>query len=190
MPWQGSRNSSTKRRQAASAAKEAQMASSNLTDRKDVRELVRQKYGEAALRVLQGQGGACCGGTGEAESTCCGGEDKAKATGVCCSNGEVDPITSDLYSDSEASEIPETALLASLGGGNPPALAQRNEGEIVLDLASGGVIDVLLSARRVGPSGFAYGLDMTDEMLALANKNAAAQGANNVAFLKGHIEDI
>lgn len=165
------------------------MSSNNLTEREDVRELVRQKYGEAALRVLQGQEGSCCGSSDESGSTCCG-EEKPKATGVCCSNGEVDPITSDLYSDTEASEIPEAALLASLGCGNPTALAQLNQGETVLDLGSGGGIDVLLSARRVGPTGFAYGLDMTDEMLELAERNRSEAGTENVKFLKGHIESI
>jgi len=141
-----------------------------LTDRDDVREIVRQKYGAAALTVLQGNGAACCG----ASDSCCGG----------------DVITGDLYSDVEASEIPEAALLASLGCGNPTALAQLHADEVVLDLGSGGGIDVLLSARRVGPTGFAYGLDMTDEMLALAEKNRAEAGAANVRFLKGHIEAI
>lgn len=163
--------------------------SENLIDREDVRELVRRKYGESALRVMNGQKGSCCGGASaptEAES-CCGTE--STASEGCCSNVE-DPITSNLYTDLEASEIPEAALLASLGCGNPTALAQLNEGETVLDLGSGGGIDVLLSAKRVGPTGFAYGLDMTDEMLALAEKNLAESGAENVKFLKGHIEDI
>ncbi|MEO7716974.1 MAG: arsenite methyltransferase [Capsulimonas sp.] len=147
-----------------------------LTDREDVREIVRQKYGEAALTVLNGQGAACCGGNagGGASDSCCGGE----------------AITGNLYDRTEAGQIPEAALLASLGCGNPTALAQLAEGEIVLDLGSGGGIDVLLSARRVGPSGFAYGLDMTDEMLTLAEKNKAEAGAKNVAFMKGHIESI
>lgn len=148
-----------------------------LTDRADVRELVRQKYGAAALTVLEGRGAACCGGNrggGGTSDSCCGG----------------DVITGELYSEVEASEIPEAALLASLGCGNPAALAQLNAGEVVLDLGSGGGIDVLLSARRVGPAGFAYGLDMTDEMLTLAEKNKAEAGAANVAFLKGHIEAI
>jgi SAM-dependent methyltransferase len=135
-----------------------------LTDRADVGAIVREKYGAAALTVLQGQGAACCGGA--------------------------DPITSNLYDETEAASIPEAALLASLGCGNPAALAALNPGEVVLDLGSGGGIDVLLSARRVGPTGFAYGLDMTDEMLALAEKNRAAAGATNVQFLKGHIEAI
>lgn len=161
------------------------MNTDKLVERDDVRELVRQKYGEAALRVLDGQRGSCCGG-GETEGApCCGDSPKEG----CCSNGD-DPITSNLYSDIEAAEIPEAALLASLGCGNPTALAQLNEGEIVLDLGSGGGIDVLLSARRVGESGFAYGLDMTDEMLRLAEGNKGESGITNVQFLKGHIEDI
>jgi arsenite methyltransferase len=149
---------------------------SEILKRDDVRELVMEKYGAAALTVLNGEGAACCGGnvgTGKGDS-CCGG----------------DVITGGLYDDSEANSIPEAALLASLGCGNPTALAQLNPGEIVLDLGSGGGIDVLLSARRVGSSGFAYGLDMTDEMLALAEKNKVEAGAVNVAFLKGHIEQI
>jgi SAM-dependent methyltransferase len=151
------------------------MSQNELIDREDVREIVRKKYGEAALTVLQGkESSGCCG----SEAACCG------------SSGGSDPITSNLYSDKEASEIPETAILASLGCGNPTALAQLHEGETVLDLGSGGGIDVLLSARRVGKTGFAYGLDMTDEMLALAEKNRAEAGAENVKFLKGHIEEI
>jgi len=149
---------------------------SRLIDRADVRELVREKYGAAALSVLNGEGAACCGGDsgGRAKDSCCGG----------------DVITGGLYNDTEAASIPEAALLASLGCGNPTALAQLNVGEIVLDLGSGGGIDVLLSARRVGPAGFAYGLDMTEEMLTLAERNKAEAGATNVAFLKGHIERI
>jgi SAM-dependent methyltransferase/DNA-binding transcriptional ArsR family regulator len=146
----------------------------NLVDRADVRNLVREKYGAAALTVLNGEGAACCGGNAGGGDTCSGG----------------DAITGGLYSNVEASEIPEAALLASLGCGNPTALAALNPGEIVLDLGSGGGIDVLLSARRVGPTGFAYGLDMTDEMLALAEKNKASAGATNVVFLRGHIESI
>ena len=145
----------------------------NLTDRDDVRSLVKQRYGAAALTVLNGTG----------QASCCGSEGTS-----CCSTD--DPITGNLYSDVEAGQIPEAALLASLGCGNPTALAQLNEGEIVLDLGSGGGIDVLLSARRVGQTGFAYGLDMTDEMLALAEKNKTEAGATNVKFLKGHIEEI
>jgi SAM-dependent methyltransferase len=156
-----------------------------LIDREDVRDLVRQRYGEAALRVMGKSPASCCGDE-KSTGTCCGNSAQA---GDCCSNAE-DPITSNLYSDLEAAEIPETALLASLGCGNPTALAQLNDGEVVLDLGSGGGIDVLLSAKRVGPTGFAYGLDMTDEMLELAERNRAEAGATNVEFLKGHIEDI
>jgi SAM-dependent methyltransferase len=117
--------------------------------------------------------------------------DAAGGTPVsCCGSGASDPITVDLYSPDEAGAVPEAALLASLGCGNPTALAELAPGEVVLDLGSGGGIDVLLSARRVGPTGFAYGLDMTDEMLALAERNRAAQGATNVRFLKGRIEAI
>ncbi len=164
------------------------MATNELTDRDDVRELVREKYGQMALTVLGG-GSSCCGGEAQEASSCYRGETAAESEGGCCSNVE-DPISSGLYDDGEASQIPEAALLASLGCGNPTALAQLHEGETVLDLGSGGGIDVLLSARRVGPSGFAYGLDMTDEMLELAERNKAATGATNVAFVKGHIEAI
>ncbi len=146
-----------------------------LTDRNDVRQLVREKYGTAAQSVLNGQGAACCGGNAGGGSTSCG-----------CG----DVITGGLYDNVDAASIPEAALLASLGCGNPTALAALNAGEIVLDLGSGGGIDVLLSAKRVGPTGYAYGLDMTDEMLALAEKNKVESGATNVAFLKGHIEEI
>src|SRR5258708_6978187 len=139
------------------------------TDAADIRQVVKEKYGEAALRVKSG-GSSCCGA--------------AAATGCC------DPITTHLYDASQAGQIPEEALLASLGCGNPTALAQLNPGETVLDLGCGGGIDVLLSARRVGPTGKAYGLDMTDEMLALANENKRKAGVENVAFLKGEIERI
>jgi SAM-dependent methyltransferase len=142
-------------------------------DANELRETVKAKYGQAALTVLENKGAACCGGNAGGGSTCGG-----------------DTITGGLYSQGESSEIPEAALLASLGCGNPTALAELLPGETVLDLGSGGGIDVLLSARRVGPEGFAYGLDMTDEMLALAEKNKASAGATNVEFLKGHIEDI
>lgn len=135
----------------------------------NIKEMVKEKYGEAALRVKSG-GSSCCGAT--ASSTSC------------------DPITSDLYDSSQAGQIPEEALLASLGCGNPTALAKLNPGEIVLDLGSGGGIDVLLSAKRVGPTGKAYGLDMTHEMLALANENKRKAGLENVEFLKGEIEHI
>jgi len=138
---------------------------------------VREKYGAAARRVLTGEGvpAECCSSSG-----CCGGA----ATASC------DPITSNLYVSGETNELPEAAILASLGCGNPTALAELREGEVVLDLGSGGGIDVLLSARRVGPSGKAYGLDMTDEMLALARRNAAEAGVKNVEFLRGQIEEI
>src|SRR5450631_721816 len=135
----------------------------------NIKEVVKEKYGNAALRV--GAGG----------SSCCG----ASPAGTSC-----DPITSNLYDATQADQIPEQAMLASLGCGNPTALAKLNAGETVLDLGSGGGIDVLLSARRVGPSGKAYGLDMTDEMLALANANKAKAGVTNVEFLKGEIEHI
>ncbi len=135
----------------------------------EIKEIVKEKYGQAALRVKSG-GSSCCGATPARE---------------CC-----DPITSNLYDSTQAGEIPEEALLASLGCGNPTALAQLNAGEIVLDLGSGGGIDVLLSAKRVGPTGKAYGLDMTDEMLALANENKRKAGVENVEFLKGEIEQI
>ena len=136
----------------------------------NIREIVKQKYGQAALRV-QGGGSSCCGGS--------------PAVGGSC-----DPITSNLYSTQQGGEVPEQALQASLGCGNPTALAQLNPGETVLDLGSGGGIDVLLSARRVGPTGKAYGLDMTDEMLALARANQKKAGVENVEFLKGEIENI
>jgi arsenite methyltransferase len=135
-----------------------------------IREVVKDKYGQAALRVLNG-GSSCCGATAS-----CG--------------TDVDPITSNLYDGAQAAEIPEEALKASLGCGNPTALAALNPGETVLDLGSGGGIDVLLSGRRVGPFGTAYGLDMTDEMLALARENQRKAGVDNVEFLKGEIEDI
>jgi ubiquinone/menaquinone biosynthesis C-methylase UbiE len=133
---------------------------------------VKEKYAEAALRVATGQGSACCGSSA---SSCCSGSD---------------PITSELYDELQKKELPETAVLASLGCGNPTALAELKAGETVLDLGSGGGIDVLLSAKRVGPEGKAYGLDMTDEMLALARENQRKAGIENVEFLKGQIESI
>src|SRR5450631_4469385 len=139
------------------------------TETTDIKDVVKQKYGEAALRVKSG-GSSCCGAT--------------------ASVGGWDPITTNLYDAAQAGQIPEEAMLASLGCGNPTALAQLNAGETVLDLGSGGGIDVLLSARRVGPTGKAYGLDMTDEMLALANANRRKAGVENVEFLKGEIESI
>jgi SAM-dependent methyltransferase len=136
----------------------------------EIKEVVKEKYGQAALRVQSG-GSSCCG-AGAALDGCC------------------DPITSHLYDASQTGAVPEEAVLASLGCGNPTALAQLNAGETVLDLGSGGGIDVLLSARRVGPTGKAYGLDMTDEMLSLARENQRKAGVENVEFLKGEIEHI
>ena len=135
-----------------------------------IKESVREKYGLAAQRVFQGGRSSCCGG--------------AKANGTC------DPITSNLYGAADTAGLPEAAVLASLGCGNPTALADLLPGETVLDLGSGGGIDVLLSAKRVGPTGKAYGLDMTDEMLALARENQRKAGVDNVEFLKGDIERI
>jgi SAM-dependent methyltransferase len=135
-----------------------------------IKEIVREKYGQAALRVKTG-GSSCCGATA--------------ASGLGC-----DPITSNLYDSSQTGQVPEEAMLASLGCGNPTALAELKPGDVVLDLGSGGGVDVLLSAKRVGPTGKAYGLDMTDEMLALANENKRKAGAENVEFLKGEIENI
>jgi len=137
----------------------------------DVKATVKEKYGEAALRVRDGAKSACCG------TTCCGGS-------------EEDPITSNLYSSAQTATLPAEAVLASLGCGNPTALAELREGDVVLDLGSGGGIDVLLSARRVGPTGKAYGLDMTDEMLALARENQRKAGVENAEFLRGDIESI
>ena len=137
--------------------------------RMEIKDVVKEKYGQAALRVQSGTGGCCSASVGI--SGC-------------------DPITSNLYDHSQTGALPEEAVLASLGCGNPTALAQLNAGETVLDLGSGGGIDVLLSARRVGPTGKAYGLDMTDEMLALARENQRKAGSENVEFLKGEIENI
>jgi SAM-dependent methyltransferase len=135
-----------------------------------IKEIVKEKYGQAALRVKTG-GSNCCGATA--------------ASGLGC-----DPITSNLYDSSQTGQVPEEAMLASLGCGNPTALAELKPGDVVLDLGSGGGVDVLLSAKRVGSTGKAYGLDMTDEMLALANENKRKAGAENVEFLKGEIEQI
>lgn len=137
----------------------------------NVKEVVREKYGQAALRVTSGTGGCC--------------SDRASSLEASC-----DPITSNLYDGTQKGEVPDTAIKASLGCGNPTALAELKHGETVLDLGSGGGIDVLLSARRVGPTGKAYGLDMTDEMLALAEDNKLKSGLTNVEFLKGEIENI
>ena len=143
----------------------------------DLKEIVQDKYGEAARRVSTGEGlpADCC-----SKTSCCEGA----ASSSC------DPITSDLYDEMQKSGVPEKAVLASLGCGNPTALAALKPGETVLDLGSGGGIDVLLSAKRVGPTGKAYGLDMTDEMLALAEENKRKSGLTNVEFLKGEIENI
>ena len=137
----------------------------------DLTESVRERYAEAARRVAEAAGKANCG---------CG-----DVTAVCC-----DPITANLYDESDAASVPAEALLASLGCGNPTALAHLQTGETVLDLGSGGGIDVILSARRVGPTGKAYGLDMTDEMLELAEENKKKAGVTNVEFIKGHIERV
>jgi arsenite methyltransferase len=138
----------------------------------NIREIVKEKYSDAAKRVSSGKGSACCGTS------------PASAIEGC------DPITSNLYGAGEAASVPESAMQASLGCGNPTMLAKLQPGETVLDLGSGGGIDVLLSARRVGPTGKAFGLDMTDEMLALAEENKRKSGLTNVEFLKGEIENI
>ncbi len=138
----------------------------------NVKEVVREKYGQAALRVTSGAGNPCC---------------RADPSGL---EGSCDPITSNLYDAAQEDEVPDTAIKASLGCGNPTALAELKPGETVLDLGSGGGIDVLLSAWRVGPAGKVYGLDMTDEMLALAEENKRKSGLTNVEFLKGEIENI
>jgi SAM-dependent methyltransferase len=147
----------------------------SVTATHDLKSSVKEKYGQAALRASEGKTDASCCGS----SACCGSTTETW-----------DPITANLYDEAETAGIPAEALLASLGCGNPTALAELKEGETVLDLGSGGGIDVLLSARRVGPTGKAYGLDMTDEMLALANANKQKAGATNVEFLRGEIENI
>ena len=146
-------------------------AESTITD------VVKEKYGAAARRAAEGAKSSCGGPV----SSCCG---------AAAFDGAVDPITANLYVNGETDELPDAAVLASLGCGNPTALAELHEGEVVLDLGSGGGIDVILSARRVGPTGKAYGLDMTDDMLALARANAAEAGVTNVEFLRGRIEAI
>ena len=145
------------------------------SDSTDIKSVVKEKYGAAAVRVMSGETDVECGGT----TGCCG-----------ATTSSWDPITADLYDAGQTAGLPAEALLASLGCGNPTMLAELKPGEVVLDLGSGGGIDVLLSATRVGPTGKAYGLDMTDEMLALANANKARAGATNVEFLKGEIEKI
>ena len=152
-----------------------------MTQTQDIQQIVKEKYGEAARRVTQGAAASCCRGA------------VAAPTSSCCATGPLagtDPITRDLYDAVQTGGLPEAAVLASLGCGNPTALAELHAGEVVLDLGSGGGIDVLLSAKRVGPTGKAYGLDMTDEMLALARENQRQAGATNVEFLKGEIEHI
>ena len=152
-----------------------------MTQTQDIQQIVKEKYGEAARRVTQGGAASSCRGAVAAPSS------------SCCATGPLagtDPITRDLYDAVQTGGLPEAAVLASLGCGNPTALAELRAGEVVLDLGSGGGIDVLLSAKRVGPTGRAYGLDMTDEMLALARDNQRQAGATNVEFLKGEIEHI
>lgn len=157
------------------------------TSDQEIRDHVRDRYAAAALSVGSGTGTSCCGPTDEAPSSCCGPSDALSAiTGT----DESDIFGAALYTAGDTDGLPEEAVLASLGCGNPLAVADLRAGERVLDLGSGGGIDVLLSARRVGPTGFAYGLDMTDEMLNLARANAASAGATNVEFVKGQIEDI
>jgi SAM-dependent methyltransferase len=143
-----------------------------------LRDTVQLRYGDAARKVTSGEAASCCA-PASGSSGCCGATSESW-----------DPITANLYDDGQAAGLPMEALLASLGCGNPTALADLHEGETVLDLGSGGGVDVLLSAKRVGPSGKVYGLDMTDDMLELANENKARAGAMNVEFLRGHIESI
>ncbi|MEO5568743.1 MAG: arsenite methyltransferase [Gemmatimonadaceae bacterium] len=145
----------------------------------ELRTTVQERYGKVATQVASGTQASCCTPGSSGSSGCCGSTSETW-----------DPITADLYEAGQTAGLPAEALLASLGCGNPTALAQLEEGEVVLDLGSGGGINVLLSAKRVGPTGKAYGLDMTDEMLALANENKARAGATNVEFLRGHIEEI
>ncbi len=142
-----------------------------MKNEQEIKEVVREKYGQIAASVANSSASSCCGGGSTTES--------------CCN-----PITSDLYDIQQQAALPSDAVTASMGCGNPTALTQLEEGQVVLDLGSGGGIDVLLSARRVGPTGKAYGLDMTDEMLSLARKNVAEAGVDNVEFLKGEMEDI
>jgi SAM-dependent methyltransferase len=161
-----------------------------VADASTITETVRQRYGAAATQAAAGQRASCCSPVdltqptaATAQASCCG---STESTATGCG----DPITDNLYDGTETAAVPAGAVLASLGCGNPTALADLKAGEVVLDLGSGGGIDVLLSARRVGPTGKAYGLDMTDEMLALARKNQAESGLTNVEFLKGQIESI
>ncbi|MEE9132694.1 MAG: arsenite methyltransferase [Gemmatimonadota bacterium] len=146
----------------------------NMSKDADIQEAVRERYAAAARKAAQAAPSSCCGPSAE----------------TCCGSAEKDVVTRDLYSIDEVSQLPEAAVLASLGCGNPTALAELNPGEVVLDLGSGGGIDVLLSARRVGSSGKAYGVDMTDEMLELARRNQREAGIANAEFLKGTIEEV
>ena len=156
----------------------------SVQENQTIAEAVRERYGAIASDVLAGEQAGCCGGSSGA--ACCG----STAGSSCCGTSSGDTISQGLYQVDELEGLPLKAALASLGCGNPTALAELHPGEVVLDLGSGGGIDVLLSARRVGPTGFAYGLDMTDAMLELARKNAAEAGATNVEFLKGDIAAI
>jgi SAM-dependent methyltransferase len=153
----------------------------------DIREQVRDRYAAAALTVVSGSAASCCGPSDGPQTSCCGPTDALSAVS---DTDEGDIFGAALYTPGETDGLPEEAVLASLGCGNPLAVAELRDGERVLDLGSGGGIDVLLSAQRVGPTGFAYGLDMTDEMLDLARANAVKAGAENVEFVKGQIEDI
>jgi arsenite methyltransferase len=156
----------------------------------NIKEIVKEKYGEAAKRAISGARSSCCGAAPPGTAGLSRELSKGVSAGSLSSADCCDPITSNLYADDESATVPEAALRASLGCGNPTALAQLQPGEVVLDLGSGGGIDVLLSARRVGPTGKAYGLDMTDEMLALAEENKLKSGLTNVEFLRGEIENI
>ncbi len=164
------------------AMSEPQDTTTVTSDPDRLREQVAERYGAAARGVLEaGESGGCCGPTATDSGGCCG------PTAIA---PEGNPITSDLYTDGQTAVLPQDAMIASLGCGNPTALVDLEEGQVVLDLGSGGGIDVLLSARRVGATGKAYGLDMTDDMLELARKNQREAGVENVEFLKGAIEEV
>ncbi|MDE3131796.1 MAG: arsenite methyltransferase [Acidobacteriota bacterium] len=167
--------------------------------RSDIQELVRERYAAAALQVTGPQSGTGCASSEIPDGGGCCGSGETAASGGCCGSGA--PASGDLlaadevfgaqlYATGERKQLPDAALLASLGCGNPTAVAALHEGETVLDLGSGGGIDVLLSAGRVGPTGLVYGLDMTDEMLALARANQRQAGVQNVRWLRGQIEQI
>ena len=178
------------------------MGGAGAEEGRGLKEEIRDRYAERAREVReQGRAASCCGPSAPAASSCCGPSapassccgPSAPAVSSCCGPAEVvpnDEFARGIYGVDETGELPKEAVLASLGCGNPTALAELHAGEVVLDLGSGGGIDVLLSARRVGPTGKAYGLDMTDDMLALARENQARAGVTNVEFLKGEIEDI